>query len=172
MTMPLERTRSLRWMWEYLVELHSKLNVVSEATTASVREVTETIESILRHYPTPQEIADWARGEEKLETRSQRPFGDEAFLEPEPRTDAGDSTATENVWKRGATSPAQRGVAMAQAYELVRFGLSGKVFLSKRIKTQKMYVLRHYPDAQTMTAWILCERSRLREVPGYVGWLA
>lgn len=55
MTMPIERTRALRWGWEFLSELRSARNL----TPAQLRALVE----ILNHYPTPEVTSAWARVE-------------------------------------------------------------------------------------------------------------
>lgn len=53
MTMPKERTRSLRFGWEFLIELQSSDNLTDKQRS--------TIERILRHYPSGSEIKQWAK---------------------------------------------------------------------------------------------------------------
>lgn len=53
MTTPDERTRALRWAWEFLFEIQSKPDAEPELRRQA--------NAILRHYPTPDQIRAMAR---------------------------------------------------------------------------------------------------------------
>lgn len=134
--MPLERTRSLRWMWEYLVELKNSSNLPVQAVLQ--------VESILEHFPTPAQIQDWARRDS---ANPNSPFGPD--LEPELDI----ALATGNVFSRpgnGTSTPEQRDNAMKSAYDFLRFTLSDLGCLTDQQKRAKSAVLRHYPDPSTL----------------------
>lgn len=57
MTMPSERTRALRWAGEFLREVMGSPERFSE-------ELRREAKVILRHYPMPSEIKDWAKSEQ------------------------------------------------------------------------------------------------------------
>lgn len=74
MTTPTERTRALRWAFEFMTEIQR-----SPVCTDAMRREAKVI---LRHYPTPQEIKHWAEFngvEEPLMV----------WLGPEPKTSNG-----------------------------------------------------------------------------------
>ena len=133
MTLPVERTRSLRWMWEFLIELKTANNLPAQAIAQ--------VESILEHYPTPAQLQEWARHD----CANPEPlFG--PYLEPEnmkPET----AQALPQDYDVKPTSAEQREGALSDAYKLVRFTLPDLGCLTDAQKHTKLYVLRHYPDA-------------------------
>jgi hypothetical protein len=123
MTMPSERTRALRWMWEFLNEVLIDGNLTDLDQT--------TIKEILRHYPNDAEIRQWAVQESKKKRR---------FLEPEyPQV-----LETEfPELMRGPTTPVQRAQVIQDAYILLR---CGEVNWSENQRRQIPIILRHFPS--------------------------
>ncbi len=125
MTMPDERTRALRWGWEYLQELN-------EAAVLDDKD-SQCVAEILEHYPQPDEIRLWAK-------RAQNDSVN-LLLAPElALNDAAEPTIT-----RPARSTSETEQALMLAYGLFR-GLRSANNLPEKLKRQIPYVLRHFPD--------------------------
>ena len=136
MTMPLERTRSLRWMWEFLVELKNSGNLPVQAVLQ--------VESIREHFPTPAQIQDWARQDT---ANPNSIFG--PGLEPEVDLPLAVGNALPQAGN-GASTHEQRINAMKSAHDFVRITLSELGCLTDQQKRTKAAVLRHYPDPLTL----------------------
>ena len=116
MTMPDERTRSLRFGWEFLIELRD-----CDSLTDDQR---KTVEEILLDYPSTAEIRQWAKDCE-LETPEKAITG--PFLapeEPRPYVDSGEPAFPDDL-ERGPTTPQERAQALKDAQALFRQGLAG-----------------------------------------------
>jgi hypothetical protein len=135
MTMPIERTRALRWMWEFLVELKNESNLPLQAVSQ--------IESILEHFPTPAQIQDLAR-QDSANPKSL--FGPD--LEPEVDLPSSEGLELTHV-HNGASTHEQRINAMKSAHDFVRITLSELGCLTDQQKRTKAAVLRHYPRPST-----------------------
>ena len=138
MTMPIERTRSLRWMLEFLVELESASNIPQIAVLQ--------VESIREHFPTPAQIQDWARQDTANPNAN---FGPN--LEPEVDLPLDVVNALPQAGN-GASTHEQRIKAMKSAHDLVRITLSELGCLTDQQKRTKAAVLRHYPDPSTLSS--------------------
>ena len=154
MTMPRERTRSLRFGWEFLIELQAADNLSPNQRT--------TIDAILRHYPSPPEIAAWAASD-SLISHALGPS-----LEPE--TSAGAVPAAillehGKVSERGPTSLSERTKALRDARQFFKSLQSAATNLTPEQRRQIPYVLRHYPDAFELPSWT--EAERIRENQGH-----
>lgn len=138
MTMPDERTRSLRFGWEFLIELRD-----CDSLTDDQR---KTVETILLHYPSAAEIRQLAKDCE-LGTSETATLG--LFLAPElPRryVDPEAPVFPDDI-VRGPTTPQERAQALKDAYAFFRLGLAGSKAdnLPERLRRQIPYVLRHFP---------------------------
>lgn len=146
MTMPHERTRALRFGWEFLLEFRD-----SDCLTGEQR---VTVENILRHYPSGAEIKQWARECAQSEEHSMFLGPDLAPEGEEPGAQYPFPAITDTV-ARGPTTPKERGHALWLASEFFRFGLAGskKDNLPEDLKRQLPYVLRHFPDCRDIARW-------------------
>lgn len=165
MTMPDERTRSLRFGWEFLIELRD-----CDSLTDDQR---KTIEEILLNYPSVAEIKQWAIDRED-ETPEAAIFG--PVLAPEdPRScvDPQEPVIPDDI-ERGPTTPQERAQALKDAYEFFRLGLagSGKDNLPERLRRQIPYVLRHFPTGHDIDGWALADAREKAMDPKYIQWLA
>jgi hypothetical protein len=158
MTMPDERTRALRWGWEFLWESQDATNL-TESQQGQIK-------AILHHYPCGSEIKQWAMDDSMSDLFS-------VMLEPEdPKLLA--SQILPNVpdfVERGPTSPAQRTWAINEAYLLLRLGdMSWTPSQRREIK----YVLRHFPslDMSELPGWAANDEACLKADPLYKQWLA
>jgi len=149
MTTPIERTRSMRWMHEFLYELQSAENL-TETERAKLA-------AIVLHHPTGREISQWASEKESLE--------------PEDRTSAQPSKVPDD-WPDGPrlTSPAERAKAMLDAFHFLRYGAVKWTDLQRR---EIAYVLRHYPGSEhgELTSVISHEQWLSRKDPSRTPWV-
>jgi hypothetical protein len=129
MTMPQERTRALRWGWEFLVELRA-----SEALTPEQR---AAVDALLLHYPSRAEIRRWATEAATLGGM----FG--SMLEPEDAPN--DEASVPDTIPRKPVSAIDRAAAIIEAEHFFKT-LRGAE-LPAQLKRQIPYVLRHFPDA-------------------------
>ncbi len=165
MTMPDERTRSLRFGWEFLIELRD-----CDSLTDDQR---KTVEEILLDYPSTAEIRQWAKDCE-LETPEKAITG--PFLapeEPRPYVDSGEPAFPDDL-ERGPTTPQERAQALKDAQALFRQGLAGskKDNLPERLRAQIPYVLRHFPTHHEINGWAAIEAREKRLNPRYKQWSA
>jgi len=163
MTMPDERTRALRFGWEFLLELREEPNLTDEQRG--------TVAEILRHYPCAAEIKAWAKDCEQ--TRDPLFGAQMAPEEPQPGCFDRGVLAVAQTIQRGATTPQQRTLALCRAYAFFRFGLSGsgRNHLPERLRRQIPYVLRHFPDNHEIQSWALSDAYVGRMNPGFRQWL-
>ena len=160
MTMPDERTRSLRFGWEFLLELQAADNLLPDQRIA--------IDLILRHYPSSLEIAAWAAAD------SLGPHNFGPRLEPETIYGGAPPAMTiehQRAGKRGITSPSQRTNALMDAFKLFRALQTNATNLAPEQRRQIPYVLRHFPDTFELLSWTSAERRRKTKDPGYRVWL-
>jgi hypothetical protein len=165
MTMPDERTRSLRFGWEFLIELRN-----CDSLTADQR---RTVEAILLHYPSAAEIKQWALDCE-LGMPEVALLGQ--FLAPElprPYVDPGEPVFPDDI-ERGQTTPQERVQALKDAYEFLRIGLTGsrKDNLPELLRRQLPYVLRHFPAGHEIDDWAQTDAREKALGPEYKQWLA
>ncbi len=148
MTMPHERTRAMRWMWEFLWELQSAQNLTDEER--------ETLDSILLGHPSGGEIKQWAQ-----ENRS---------LAPEEKRPSVEESNAPDVLKRGIISPQDRAKAMDKAFFWLR---TSNVKWTEKQRRDKMYVLRHYPGYEhgELSHVIADEMWAARHEPGHEPWV-
>jgi len=142
MTMPVERTRSLRWGWEFLCELRNATNLTTEQLGK--------VEAILRHYPSTREIREWA-------TAMQGRAGGVPWLEVEDdRDDAQPShSGPPQEAIRGPTTPAQRWQALVAAGQFFHQDLRTCGNLTAEQSRRLLYVCRHYPHDTELAS--LCD---------------
>lgn len=129
MTMPQERTRALRWGWEFLLELRA-----SDALTPEQR---AAVDALLLHYPSRAEIRLWA---EEL-SKEERLFG--PMLEPEEAPN--DEASVPDTIPRLPVSATDRAAVIIEAERFFK-SLRG-AGLPERLRRQIPYVLRHFPSA-------------------------
>lgn len=158
MTMPKERTRSLRFGWEFLIELQSSDNLTDKQRS--------TIEHILRHYPSGSEIKQWAKdcaGANEMFDPKILPEDLEAFRSQNP--------AIPDAIPRGPTTPAERTVALLSAFQLFQFGLLDAGNLTDIQKRQIPFVLRHFPKVHEINQWAKMDAWLASENPAFKSWL-
>lgn len=163
--MPDERTRSLRFGWEFLIELRD-----CDSLTDDQR---KTVEAILLHYPSAAEIRQLAKDCE-LGMPETAMLG--LFLAPElprPYVDPGEPVFPDDI-ERGPTTPQERVQALKDAYTFFRHGLAGskKDNLPERLRRQIPYVLRHFPTGHEVNDWAMIEAREKRLAPRYKQWFA
>lgn len=161
MTMPYERTRALRFGWEFLLELRD-----SDCLTENQR---ASVEKILLHYPSGLEIRQWAlecalAGDESM-------FHGPELAPEEPRTQYPHEPVFAQSLERGPTTPQERAIALRQAFELFRFGLSGGGNLTEKLRRQIPYVLRNFPDTREIEYWASTEERRASNDGEFRAWL-
>lgn len=160
MTMADERTRALRFGWEFLLEMRD-----SDCLTVEQR---ATVEKILRHYPSGLEIRQWAL--ECAQAADKSMFHGPGLAPEEPRTRYPDEPNFVQSVERGPTTPQQRACALRQAFEFFRFGLIGGANLTEKLRRQIPYVLRHFPDIREIEHWARMEK-RFRNDAEFQVWL-
>ncbi len=129
MTMPQERTRALRWGWEFLFELRA-----SDALTPKQR---ASVDALLLHYPSRAEIRLWAQELSKMECM----FG--PMLEPEDSPN--DEKSVLDTIPRKPVSAIDRVAAIIEAGRFFKSLRSAD--LPEQLKRQIPSVLRHFPSA-------------------------
>ena len=162
MTMADERTRALRFGWEFLLDLRDE-----ESLTDAQR---SKVEELLRHYPSGAEIKEWAKDSELARDL----WGPEMVPEKVKSRFLGDQDRVyPDSIERGPTTPLERTRALCGAYQFLRFGLSGsgKSKLPERLSRQIPYVLRHFPDAREIGRWARSDAHAKREDPNFKQWL-
>lgn len=146
MTMPVERTRALRFGWEFLLDLRDS-NCISDRQRT-------TVNLILRHYPCASEIQTWAR--ECAQISGESVFG-AADLAPEelPSTRDAYGAKFSDGFERAPTSPQERTRALCLAADFFRSGLRGadKDALTDDLRRQIPYVLRYFPTTADVVRW-------------------
>ena len=161
MTLAGERTRALRFGWEFLLELRD-----SDCLSGSQR---ASVERILRHYPSGAEIRQWAL--ECVQTADQSMFREPELAPEEPRTRYPHERVFAASIERAATTPQERARALRQAYEFFRFGLNGGANLTDKLNNQVPYVLRHFPDIRELENWARIEEHNSRQDSTFRAWL-
>lgn len=163
MTMPDERTRALRFGWEFLLELRNE-----DSLTDAQR---STVEELLRHYPSGAEIKKWAKDSEQAQDQVSGPR-----MVPEP-------PRVKFIWdqepiypdtiERGPITPQQRTHALLGAYKFFRFGLSasGNSSLADQLRRQIPYVLRHFPEPREIEHWARTDELAKQKDPKFKLWL-
>jgi hypothetical protein len=148
MTMPHERTRAMRWMWEFLWELQTADNLTLEER--------EKLGALLLHHPSGSEIKQWA-----LQRRS---------LEPEEKIAYPQECNVPDFCERGVITPQQRAKAMHEAFFWLR---ASNVQWTEKQRREKMYVLRHYPGFEhgELSHVISSEQRAAHKHPGHTPWV-
>lgn len=148
MTLPIERTRALRWGWEFLWELRS----AGDLTTGQY----QTVEQILAHYPTPMEISVWAQ---LSPAGTRQSLGDVRWLEPEPHNlePIGGPPGAPNSLDRLQVTPVQCMQALFSASEFMHRDLRGAQNLTAAQHRMRILVCRHFPLAVELEAMALSE---------------
>lgn len=162
MTTADERTRALRFGWEFLLDLRNE-----RALTDAQR---STVEELLRHYPSGAEIKEWAKDCE-LARDLWRP--EMAPEKAKSRFPGDQDPVYPDSIERGPTTPQERTRALRGAYQFFLLGLSksGKNKLPERLSRQLPYVLRHFPDALEIQSWARSDAHAKREDPNFRQWL-
>ena len=157
MTMPDERTRALRFGWEFLLELQDAANLTDGQQSL--------IKGILRHYPTGSEIKQWALDCARASGRFHQ-------LGPEdPDTFGIQNPAIPDDIPRGPTTPEQRTRALRTAYEFFRIGLRNEDNLTAEQRSQIPFVLRHFPEGHTIDSWAKDDAWEAKQDPEFRQWL-
>jgi hypothetical protein len=166
MTMPNERTRSLRWGWEFMLELQN------------APELDETlrgrVEAILQHYPTPRDITRWAVMEDGwASVLAERDIRRLYFKELSPEEGSLDSqkSGEDVVPGRPEVSPAERARALQLAWRLFR-GLKAVDEIPEHLNRQIPYLLRHFPDEHEITVWANRDAREAAGDAEFTAWLA
>lgn len=159
MTTPDKRTRSLRFGWEFLMELHGSDNLTIDQRS--------TVETILCGYPSGDEIKQWAN---ECAKGNASPG---AKMAPEDPVDiSNDKSTSPDSILRGRITPTERTRALLCAYEFFGFDflISNNLMLEQRHQIQ--YVLRHFPKSHEIE--LLAEQDSwwASKNPAYRQWLA
>lgn len=143
MTLPIERTRALRWGWEFLWELRS----AGGLTTGQQR----SVEQILAHYPTPMEIFVWALSSP---AGTRHCLGAVRWLGPEPHNQEplGGAPGAPNSFNRPQVTQTQRIQALSTASEFMHRDLRGAPNLTATQHRARIWVCRHFPLAVELEA--------------------
>jgi hypothetical protein len=162
MTMPDERTRALRFGWEFLLDLRDEGNLTDAQRN--------TVEELLRHYPSGAEIKKWAKDCEQDEDPWPPRMAPE---EQRPRFLSDQDPVYPDTIERAPTTPQQRTLALCRAYEFFRFGLSGsgRNNLPERLGRQIPYVLRHFPEPGELDGWAKSDEWAKQKDPKFKLWL-
>lgn len=165
MTMPVERTRALRFGWEFLLDLRDS-NCITDAQRT-------TVNLILRHYPCASEIQMWAR--ECAQTSGESTFG-APDLAPEElsATRGAHGAELSDGLERGPTSPQERTRALCLAADFFQVGLhgAGQKGLTEALRRQIPYVMRHFPTCLYVSQWAKRDEHGIRNNPPGRPWLA
>jgi hypothetical protein len=139
--MPIERARSLRWGWEFLWDLKTATNLVTEQRAA--------ILAILDHYPSTSEITCWA--EVVIENLG---FNiDQTWLQAED-LQSRQSMPQSNVpvaVDRGPVTFGQHIQALSAASTLFHKDMPSWENLTSEQRRTRMYVCRHFPVATELS---------------------
>ncbi|MEO5658572.1 MAG: BPSL0761 family protein [Polaromonas sp.] len=161
-----ERTRSLRWGWEFMLELQN------------APELDETfrgrVVAILQHYPSPMEIRRWAVMEDMWESvLAEKDIHRWYFkeLEPEKNSIGVQKSAEDDEFVRRAVSPAKRARALQLAWRLF-VNLKSMTDLPEHLNRQIPYVLRHFPDEHEITGWAHRDAREAAGDAEFTAWLA
>lgn len=143
MTLPIERTRALRWGWEFLWEMRSACDL----TTGQH----QTVEQILAHYPTATDISAWAQ---LSPAGTRHSSGDVRWLEPEPHNlePLGGPSGAPNSLDRHHVTSVQRMQALSTASEFMHRDLRGAPNLTSAQHRMRILVCRHFPLAVELEA--------------------
>lgn len=151
MTVPYERTRALRFGWEFLVELQEADNLNNDQK--------RQLENIVRHYPTNAEIEKWAEVDAT------------AHLGPEKKPIQSRLPLTAQGMKRGPTTPSERTCALRLAEQFFRDLQSAPNTTANQIQ-EIPYVLRHFPNATEIAFWARMDANSAAQNPSSIPWLA
>ncbi len=161
MTMPHERTRALRWGWEFLLELLDADNLTTEQQARVVK--------ILRHYPSTQQI--WA-----VAKQMERLCGMDLCegLLPEDVYDPGSViNAMEPLHiDRSPSSALERTQSLINAVEFFHVELRSCDNLTEEQNKTLIFVRRHFPESVgsiRAIARLEADMATLHE--GYEPWL-
>jgi hypothetical protein len=163
MTLPYERTRALRFGWEYLTELRDSSNLTQDQRLQ--------IERIWRHYPTAAEIKRWALMD-SLRVTDQH-VSTLCKLEPEKESAFARSPVSAEPPERGPTTPSERTRALRSAEQFFH-EIEDAPNLTETQRLQIPYVLRHFPRQHEIVRWAATEdqlKERAVQNPGFEAWL-
>ena len=156
MTMPEERTRSLRFGWEYLMELRQADNLTEDQSL----ELGKT----LRHFPSAVEIEAWA-----IDCAGDDDF--DWLLQPEEERPYASKSRVPEFLMRGPIEPYERARAIRLAAAFVK-KLRSADNLNKEQKRQIEYVLRHFPDELDIEHWVRMYQGAIRKQTNLKVWLS
>lgn len=141
MTLPIERTRALRWGWELLSALRTAGNLTPVQYC--------TVEQILAHYPTPTEISAWAQSNP---ADTDQILGPVTWLAPEPpdQEPLGGTSGAPNTLDRAPVTPTRRMCALLTASAFLNEGLRGVPNLSPEQHRARNAVCRHFPIGEEL----------------------
>ena len=158
-TIPVERTRALRFGWEFLMELHGSDNLTTEQRS--------TVETILCGYPFGDEIKQWANDFAK---GNASPGG---MMAPEDPIDiSNDKSTSPAPFSRGRITPVERTRALLCACEFFRFDFMISNNLMPEQRGQFTYVLRHFPKSHEIDSWAEQDSCGASQNPAFTQWLA
>ncbi len=154
MTLPIERARSLRWGWEFLWDLKTATNLVTDQRAAILK--------ILDHYPSTSEITCWA---EEVIVDPGFNFhhpSDCHWLQAED-LQSSQSQPQPNVpvdVDRGTLTFAQHIQALSAASTLFHRDMPRWENLAPEQRRTRMYVCRHFPETGELNRVALRGSSR------------
>jgi hypothetical protein len=130
MTMPHEYSRALRWGWEFLWEMKDLLEVPAE--------IRDLAAALLGHYPTPDEIREWAERDPHIGFFGAKILGREETLTTHPEIPT--------TIERPPVSRAEYVEAIQDA-GIFFLRLRGEDRMPEKLSRQIPYILRHFPIA-------------------------
>lgn len=144
MTMAFERTRAMRWMWEFLYVNKDAQNIKEPDR--------QKLQAVFRHFPSYADVKRWA-------TLEQVKPGFLVFLAPEdPELLKRQDKGIPDFVDRGPSTAIEIAQAIEESYDLLRFG---NIEWNTEQRNQIEYVLRHFPS---------CEGSDLVKVRQIENW--
>jgi hypothetical protein len=158
MTMPNERTRSLRFGLEFLKELR--------ASPGLDKALLCQVDAILQHYPSANEIKAWAAMDAAQSAKDTRIDQHLAPEDPQP-----DAQIDDDGSARTAASPLERTRALKLAWCLF-MDLRFEADLPEFLKQQIPYVLRHFLDARGIDHWAKMDAWESAQDAPFTAWLA
>ncbi len=160
MTMPMERTRALRFGWEFLQELQAADNLTEQQQLA--------VKRILRHFPSAAEIKTWAASFQATPHDFPVPW----LLPEDVETASSGSNSGPETVERGDASPGERMQSLLAAFEFFKFELQGNgANLNVEQRRQLQFVLRHFPRPSQIEAWANVEARLQKTTSGRRVWL-
>jgi hypothetical protein len=154
MTLPIERARSLRWGWEFLWDLKTATNLVTDQRAA--------ILTIMDHYPSTREITCWAE-EVIVDPALNFHQPPECHWLQAEDLQSSQSQPQSNVpvdVDRGTLTFAQHIQALSAASTLFHRDMPSWENLTPEQRRTRMYVCRHFPETGELNRVALRGSSR------------